>query len=215
MSEKVSWQGRVLAVKPRIRLVRSYDQRSHVYLGFSLFLDGSLDEELREFSVGLGKAAQAKHLFRTGDVVSGTSSPVADNRFGERRSLQDERPETSLKRAGVGELWPALARSTALPRDLSRERASSSRCSNLRRRMPSLHLGCRMPVEMTIDHWNPQKKKYRVERFCYGPKSCRLYPAGATRKVPGRHAMQWVGARLGRRRCHGSSRSRRVISFLK
>jgi hypothetical protein len=51
--------------------------------------------------------------------------------------------------------------------------------------------GCRMPVEMIIDHWNPGRKRYRFETFCYGPKSCALYRAGATRKVPGRRGMTW------------------------
>jgi len=51
--------------------------------------------------------------------------------------------------------------------------------------------GCLMPVEIIVDHWNPSKKKYRFEAFCYGPKSCPLYRAGATRKVPGRAGMTW------------------------
>jgi hypothetical protein len=53
-------------------------------------------------------------------------------------------------------------------------------------------LGCRMPVEMIIDHWNPSKKRYRFETFCYGPKSCPLYRAGPTRKVPGRKGMSYT-----------------------
>ena len=51
--------------------------------------------------------------------------------------------------------------------------------------------GCRMPVEIIIDQWNPGKKKFRFETFCYGPKSCSLYRAGPTRKVPGRRGMSW------------------------
>jgi hypothetical protein len=51
--------------------------------------------------------------------------------------------------------------------------------------------GCEMAVEMIIDHWNPSKKRYRRETFCYGPKSCPLYKAGPTRKVPGRKGMSW------------------------
>jgi hypothetical protein len=45
--------------------------------------------------------------------------------------------------------------------------------------------GCRMLVEMIIDHWNPSRKRHRFETFCYGPKSCSLYWAGPTRKVFG------------------------------
>ena len=51
-----------------------------------------------------------------------------------------------------------------------------------------------MPVEITIDHWNPGKKKYRTETFCYGPRSCCYYRAGPTQKVPGRKGMVWEEA---------------------
>ena len=53
--------------------------------------------------------------------------------------------------------------------------------------------GCRMPVEIIIDNWNPRgKKKYRFETFCYGPLSCKLYKAGPNRKVGGRNGMVYV-----------------------
>jgi hypothetical protein len=48
-----------------------------------------------------------------------------------------------------------------------------------------------MAVEIIIDQWNPEKKKYWLETFCYGPKSCAFYKAGPTRKVPGRRGMTW------------------------
>jgi hypothetical protein len=35
--------------------------------------------------------------------------------------------------------------------------------------------GCRMAVEIIVDHWNPSQRRYRSETFCYGPKSCRFY----------------------------------------
>jgi len=43
-----------------------------------------------------------------------------------------------------------------------------------------------MPVEMIIDQWNPSRRRYRTETFCYGPRSCRLYRAGPMRTAPGR-----------------------------
>jgi len=46
-----------------------------------------------------------------------------------------------------------------------------------------------MLVTIIIDHWQPEKKKYRFETFCYGPKSCAIYKAGPGRKVPGRKGM--------------------------
>ena len=51
--------------------------------------------------------------------------------------------------------------------------------------------GCRMAVEMIIDQWKPDVRRYREETFCYGPKSCPVYRAGPTRKVPGRRGMVW------------------------
>ena len=48
-----------------------------------------------------------------------------------------------------------------------------------------------MPVEIIIDNWNPSKRQYRFETFCYGPKACNYYKAGPTRKVPGRNGMSY------------------------
>ena len=51
--------------------------------------------------------------------------------------------------------------------------------------------GCRMPVTMIVDHWQPSNKRYRFETFCYGPKSCSYYNPGPQRTVPGRKGMIW------------------------
>ena len=46
-------------------------------------------------------------------------------------------------------------------------------------------------MELLIDPWNPSYR-YRFETFCYGPRSCTFYKAGAPRKVPSRKGMTWV-----------------------
>ena len=46
-----------------------------------------------------------------------------------------------------------------------------------------------MAVEMIIDQWNPSKRRYRTEAFCYGPLSRPLYRSGPSRKVPGRRGV--------------------------
>jgi hypothetical protein len=48
-----------------------------------------------------------------------------------------------------------------------------------------------MAVELIIDHWNPGNRRHRTETYCYGPKSCRLYRPGPSRKVPGRGGMSF------------------------
>ena len=80
-NSKLSWQGTVVAVQPRIQLTRSFDQRHHTYLGYALRVRGSIGQDETEFLVGIGKAAQAKHHFQTGDAVGGRSEAVADARL--------------------------------------------------------------------------------------------------------------------------------------
>ena len=75
------WQGEVVSVQPRIRLLRSFDERSHSYLSYVLRLRGVLDGEAKEFVVAVGKGAYEKHQFRAGDQIPGKSLPVSDGAF--------------------------------------------------------------------------------------------------------------------------------------
>jgi hypothetical protein len=81
MTEKINWQGTLIAIQPRIRLMRSFDQRSHSYLGYALRVQGIIGDEERTFLIGIGEAAQAKHQFRAGDVLAGRAEVVADPRM--------------------------------------------------------------------------------------------------------------------------------------
>ena len=66
---KVAWCGVITAVQPRIRLTRSFDERSHSYLGYLLQIKGTVDGADSEFRVGVGSGAHAKHQFRIGDSI--------------------------------------------------------------------------------------------------------------------------------------------------
>jgi tetratricopeptide (TPR) repeat protein len=61
--------------------MRSFDERSHSYLGYVLCLKGITGDEPGEFRIAIGKAAQAKHQFRVGMEVSGLAVPVPDPRL--------------------------------------------------------------------------------------------------------------------------------------
>lgn len=190
-SEKLSWQGRLTSVQPRIRLNRSFDQRSHSYLGYGLRVRGTIEEEDREFLIGIGKAAQAKHRFHVGDIVSGQSQPVLDNRL-EAVELYKTSNLRVIERAKKEQHdpppWHGVTPELETYRERDHRRLDSrtydAKCQ-------SCLWGCRMPVEMIIDHWNPRFRRYRFETFCYGPKSCSFYKAGAIRTVPGRKGMIW------------------------
>ena len=70
-STKISWKGNIISIQPRIRLLRSFDERSHNYLGYALQIKRMIDGNEQEYLIGIGKAAQEKHQFRIGDVVKG------------------------------------------------------------------------------------------------------------------------------------------------
>jgi hypothetical protein len=55
--------------------MRSFDERSHSYLGYVLRVEGAVDGEADVFQIALGKAAQAKHRFQAGMAASGLAVP--------------------------------------------------------------------------------------------------------------------------------------------
>jgi len=143
------------------------------------------------FSVGIGPAAQAKHEFQVGDEVEGLAVAVADP----RTEAVGFYKASGLRVIARGEEFaPSGPPWNGLPPDLPTYRTRGHRrlaARTYEARCSTCIWGCRMPVEMIIDQWKPGVKRYRYETFCYGPRSCRLYAAGATRKVPGRRGMTW------------------------
>ena len=191
MSNKLDWQGTLLAVQPRIRLVRSFDQRSHSYLGYVLRIEGTIGDEEGVFSVGIGQAAQAKHKFRAGDVISGRAEFVPDPKmepcdFYKASGLKVV--DRSAEEAPSHPPWLGVPPELPVYRERGHRRLDAKTFSA---RCATCLWGCCMPVEMIIDQWDPNQKKYRFETFCYGPKSCTYYRPGPTRKVPGRRGMSW------------------------
>lgn len=187
----ISWQGRLTSVQPRIRLTRSFDQRSHSYLGYALWVSGVMGDEEREFSIGVGKVAQAKHAFRVTDIVCGESRPVLDRRL-ESVEFYKTSKLRLIERSGERHHKPPPW--LDVPPDLQVYRQRGHRRLDARTyeaKCRSCMWGCRMAVDMIIDHWRPDKRRYRFETFCYGPKSCPWYRPGPNRKVPGRRGMTW------------------------
>jgi len=191
-ADKVTWSGRVVAVQPRIRLTRSFDERSHGYLGYVLHIDGTCGGEAGEFLIAVGEGAHVKHRFQAGMELSGFSVPVDDARK-ETAALYKTSGLKVVKNA-EGET-PAGPPFHGVPPDLETYRARGHRRLDARTydtKCTTCIWGCRMQVEMIIDQWNPSKKQYRFETFCYGPKSCPFYRPGPVRKVPGRKGMSYT-----------------------
>jgi len=189
--EKLLWSGKIISVQPRIRLLRSFDQRSHNYLGYILQVHGMIGGEERSFGIAIGKGAQEKLQFQAGDLASGKSEVIPDART-EAAEYYKTSELRLLKRIEESAVLPPPWHGLLPELETYRQRGHRRLDARVYEgKCVTCIWGCRMPVEMIIDQWNPSKKKYRFETFCYGPKSCNLYKAGPTRKVPGRKGMVW------------------------
>jgi len=188
---RIPWHGMLLSVQPRIRLTRSFDQRSHTYLGYALKVRGRVASEAREFLVGVGQVAHTKHHFRVGNAVSGDALPVPDPRLESVEYYKVSKLKVGQP-AAEDEALPPPWRGVPPPLAVYRERGHRRLATQtFQGKCWSFIWGCRMPVEMIIDQWNPSRRRYRTETFCYGPRSCPLYEAGPARTVPGRRGMTY------------------------
>ena len=188
---KIPWQGILISVQPRIRLTRSFDQSSHSYLGYNLTLKGTIGQEECQFIIAIGKGAHAKHQFQAGDVVSGEGVPVADPNLETAELYKISKLKVLSRFSGKQSTpppWLGVPAELTVYRERGHRRLAARTYDT---KCFTCIWGCRMAVEMIIDHWNPGQLKYRQETFCYGPLSCTLYKAGPTRKVPGRRGMSW------------------------
>lgn len=188
---KIPWSGILLGIQPRIDLSRSFDQRQHGYLGYLLLVDGEAAGARRTFTVRIGPAAQARHQFRSGDRISGVAAHV-ESREREVADFYKAGELTVVERStatsSASPPWLGTPPALEVYRERGHRRLDSRTYEHACR---TCQWGCRMAVEMVVDPWNPGAVKRRFETFCYGPKSCPLYRAGATRKVPGREGMPY------------------------
>jgi hypothetical protein len=192
MGNKSTFTGQITSIQPRIRLTRSFDETSHTYLGYAIKIAGTIDDEETTFSIGIGKAAQAKFNLKVNDIISGECLPVPDPDM----EPVDYYKVSKLAKVAEGEPgslstpWELVAPELEVYRERGHRRLAArtydSKCS-------SCMWGARMPVEIIVDNWNPRgQRKCRFETFCYGPLSCKLYKAGPNRKVQGRKGMVYV-----------------------
>ncbi len=165
--EKTAWQGVLLSVQPRIRLTRSFDQRSHTYLGYALKVRGTIGNEAREYLVGVGQGTHAKHHFQTGTAVFGEALPVPDPRLETAEFYKLSKLKVGPPNA-VDETtpppWRGVPPSLAVYRERGHRRLA---VRTFQKNCWSCNRGCRMPVEMIIDQWNPSRRRYGLlGEFC-------------------------------------------------
>ena len=190
--DKLNFKGTIISIQPRIRRIRSFDESSHTYLGFAIKIAGTIDNQQTSFSIGIGKTVQAKHQFRVNDTISGACLLVPDPNM----EPVDYYKVSRLAKDAEGEQGSLSAPWELVPPELEVYRERGHRRLAARTydaKCLSCMWGCRMPVEIIVDNWNPRgRRKYRFETFCYGPLNCELYKAGPNRKVEGRKGMVYV-----------------------
>jgi hypothetical protein len=182
-TEAVPFRGELIAVKARIRLVRSFDQVHHQYQGYTLVL-----------AAAIGPATQSKLQFRIGDIVSGMGHPVPDPK--QEWAGLNRVSKLQVERRGPAEQNRAPDPDGGIAPHLEVYRANGHRrldprtCQMQCERCP---WGLTMITEIVIDQWNPSKKRWRTETHCYGPRDCPRYRAGKPRTVQGhKPGMVWV-----------------------
>jgi hypothetical protein len=191
--DKSTFKGIIISIQPRIRLLRSFDEASHTYLGYAITLEGEINNQHTTFSIGIGKAAHAKHQFKVNDVIGGECVLVPDPDLEPTQYYKVSKLKLITRSTAIinnSEPWELVPPELEVYRERGHRRLAArtydTKCS-------SCMWGCRMPVEIIIDNWNPRgKKKYKFETFCYGPLNCKLYKAGPNRKVEGRNGMVYV-----------------------
>jgi hypothetical protein len=164
---KVSWSGVVTSVRPRIRMLRSFDQRSHSYLGYVLGVNGTIGSQSGDFSVAIGEAAYAKHGLAVGDVASGEGVRVPDGRLetADLYKVSKLRILEERRASGSSPPWHGVAPDLAVYRERGHRRLAAR---TFAAKCGSCYWAALMPVEIIIDHWNPDRKSHRTETFCYG-----------------------------------------------
>ena len=148
--------------------------------------------DTREFLVGVGQGAHTKHHFRAGNAVSGDAQTVPDARLETVEFFKVSKLKVGLP-GPEDEITPPPWRRVPPLLAVYRERGHRRLAARtFQKKCWSCIWGCRMAVEMIIDQWNPSRRRYRTETFCYGPLSCPLYQPGPARTVPGRRGMTYT-----------------------
>ena len=192
---KVKFKGTITAVKARIRLLRSFDQLSHSYLGYTLVMTALVNgREWTGLRVAVGQKTHEKNRFRIGDTISGEALPI-ENIYQEWADIYKVSGLNIISRGDPSEERPAdTTGGIAAPLPIYREHGHVRLDPHTyEQKCKQCPWGIVMATEITIDQWNPHKKKWRYETHCYGPRDCLNYRAGRPRTVQGRKpGMIWV-----------------------
>ena len=105
----IMWSGVVMSIQPRVRLLRSFDQRSDTYLGYVVRLAGSVDGEPRMFAIAIGEAAHDRHRIEVGYRVERDGRTRSRYAQGDRRAVQNLQAQGVESRHGPSRCAAAVS----------------------------------------------------------------------------------------------------------
>lgn len=184
-STKVNWQGKIVSIQPRTKVWRYLtDNRTHYHLGYNIFIEGQSSDFKKQFTVAISEKRQLKGLFRIGDMLEGT----AWTKKYEEREFADYYRAGSIKLLDrinvefevIPPPWIMIPPSIQTYEDRGAKMLSKSLWETKCFKCIWANMA---NVEIQWD-FDKDIKKYRLETFCYGPKSCKYYKMGKPRAVP-------------------------------
>lgn len=161
-------------------------QRNHSYLGYSLRIDGTIQETAKSFTVGIGKALYAKHSVQVGDLVEGVCAPVENVELETVDYYKVARFKLVKRSASQPDTFPPWL-GVPPPLEVYRKRGHRRLAvQTCEKSCVSCSWGCFMAVEMIIDQWNLQRRNSdrrhsamdRNPVSCTGPDHRGRYPDG-------------------------------------
>jgi hypothetical protein len=121
----------------------------------------------RELSIGIGKAAQQKHQFGVGDEISGECVPVADERMETAEFYKSSKLNkvSHISNVLTPPVWGGIPPVLEVYRERGHRRLAARTFDT---KCTACIWGCRMPVEIIIDNWNPGKRNTGLRRSVTG-----------------------------------------------
>src|SRR4029077_13843185 len=87
--EKIPWHGVLTSVQPRIRLGRSFDQRSHTYLGYALRVRGNMGSEAQPVPIAFNAQSSERLPLLSACARYGAGNTMRLERTQDRRWVRE------------------------------------------------------------------------------------------------------------------------------
>jgi hypothetical protein len=177
--ESIAWCGTLVSIQPRVHILRSFTEERRSFLGFLLWIEGTIGDESRSFTVAIGKGTHQRYRLRSGDTLRGAGTP-----FVAAAALRDAGADPT-EFLQLGGLEVTARRDDGNPAAPPPWLDAPPEAAVYDRRRPQtidgylfdLYCarciwGCRIAAEIVLDRWDESLRRHRQELVCFGPHEC-------------------------------------------